>query len=95
MFRNRLGFGLLAALTMSIVLVRAHPEGPGAIEAYLHGLAEGGAITEAQHVHIERLYAKSQLSQLGAWLDAQEMPGGSRPTHVSTSKPSSGSARSI
>jgi hypothetical protein len=61
MFRNRLGFGLLAALTMSIVLVRAHPEGPGAIEAYLHGLAEGGAITEAQHVHIERLYAKSQI----------------------------------
>jgi choice-of-anchor B domain-containing protein len=66
------------AVVLAIVLVRltstswAHDESPGAIEAYLNGLVDGGAITEAQHEQIERLYSRGLLSQLGAWLNAQE-----------------------
>jgi choice-of-anchor B domain-containing protein len=52
--------------------VWAHPEGVDAVEAYLHGLAEDGAITEFQHHHIEELYFKGNLTQLESWLDAQE-----------------------
>src|SRR5213592_136599 len=69
---------VIAAVVLAVVLARlgptalAHDESPGAIEAYLHGLVDGGAITEAQHEQIERLYSRSLLSQLGAWLNAQE-----------------------
>ena len=34
---------VLAALTLSIVLITAHDESAGAIEARLHGLVEDGA----------------------------------------------------
>ena len=59
--RRRSPTSPLAAIVLAALLAFsgspawAHPEGPGAIEAYLHGLVEGGAITEAQHEQIERL----------------------------------------
>ena len=69
--------GLLAgALAVLLALsgspASAHEEGAGAVEAYLHGLTEDGAITEAQHEVIETLYFKGNLSQLESWLNAQE-----------------------
>ncbi len=74
---------LLLLLALPGSTAWAHPEGPGAIEAYLHGLVEGGAITEAQHHHIEELYFKGHLSQLDTWLNAQETAGQmSRDTHL-------------
>jgi len=54
---------------------QAHEESPEAIESHLHGLVEGGAITEAQHRHIDELYFKGHVSQLESWLDAQETAG--------------------
>ncbi len=77
--RRRTQAGLLfIALLVAAAAVRhgaslwAHPEGVGAIESYLHGLLDDGAITEAQHEQIERLFAKGLLDQLGSWLTAQE-----------------------
>jgi hypothetical protein len=70
--RNRVAVTAAAVLALSIALVWAHDESPGSIEAHLHGLVEGGAITEVQHEHIERLYSTNHLSQLTAWLTAQE-----------------------
>jgi choice-of-anchor B domain-containing protein len=68
--------GLLAILlVLSSSAARAHEEDASAIEAYLHGLAEDGAITEVQHRHIDELLAKGHLSQLESWLDAQETAG--------------------
>ncbi len=64
---------LLFAVFVSIAW--GHEESPEAIAAYLHGLVEGGAITEVQHRHIEELYAKGHLSQLDSWLEAQETAG--------------------
>jgi choice-of-anchor B domain-containing protein len=78
--RARAGVVLLV-LILAVILIRheptvwAHPEGVGAIESYLHGLLEGGAITEAQHEQIERLYSKGPRSQLDTWLSAQETGG--------------------
>ncbi len=37
----------------------AHAEGPAAVEGYLVGLTEGGAITAAQHERIELLSERS------------------------------------
>lgn len=73
--RNRIAVIAAAAVVLSIALVWAHDETPGSIEAYLHGLVEGGAITEVQHEQIERLYSTNHLSQLDAWLTAQETAG--------------------
>ena len=77
------------AIVLALVIVRqgptalAHPEGPGAIESYLHGLVEGSSITEIQHQQIHRLISKGLLSQLDAWLNAQETAGQmSRDTHL-------------
>jgi choice-of-anchor B domain-containing protein len=53
----------------------AHEEDASAIEGYLHGLADDGAITEVQHRHIDEALAKGHLSQLESWLDAQENAG--------------------
>jgi choice-of-anchor B domain-containing protein len=70
--------GVLLVIVLALVLLRedptvwAHPEGPGAIESYLHGLLDGGAITQAQHEQIETLFSKGLLSQLDTWLNAQE-----------------------
>ena len=73
----------LSVLDLSIALVWAHDEGPGSIEAHLHGLVEGGAITQVQHEQIERLYSTNHLSQLDAWLKAQETAGQiTRDTHL-------------
>ena len=66
---------VLTTLTLSIALITAHDESAGAIEARLHGLVEDGAITEAQHQHIDQLYALGHVSQLGTWLQAQENAG--------------------
>ncbi|HLE57179.1 MAG TPA: choice-of-anchor B family protein, partial [Rhodothermia bacterium] len=68
---------VLLVLTLGVVLlrqvsVRAHDETPNAIEMFLHGLVETGAITEAQHEQIERLHSSGLLSQLSTWLAAQE-----------------------
>ncbi len=61
----------------------AHDETPGAIEAYLHGLVEGGAITEAQHATIEELFSRGLLVQLDTWLKAQETAKQiTRDTHI-------------
>ncbi|HEX6901407.1 MAG TPA: choice-of-anchor B family protein [Thermoanaerobaculia bacterium] len=70
--KAQLILALAAALAFTGAPARAHDETPGAIEAFLHGLAEDGAITEVQHHHIEELYAKGNLVQLASWLDAQE-----------------------
>ena len=78
--RARAGM-LLCTLVIAAVSLRdgspvwAHPEGAGAIESYLHGLLDGGAISESQHEYIERLYTKGMLSQLDTWLTAQENGG--------------------
>ena len=66
---------LAAALAFWGPTAWAHEETPGTIEGFLHGLVEGGAITEAQHRHIEETYFKGHLEQLVAWLDAQETAG--------------------
>jgi choice-of-anchor B domain-containing protein len=55
-----------------MAVAMAHPEGVDAVEAYLHGLVEGGALTEVQHQHIHQLLEKAHLSQLDAWLGAQQ-----------------------
>src|SRR5262245_41561328 len=73
--RYRSSLALAAVLALSVSLVRAHPESVDAIEAYLHGLVEDGAITEAQHQHIERLFSLTHLSQLNGWLAAQQLAG--------------------
>jgi choice-of-anchor B domain-containing protein len=72
---SRAALALAAVLALSIALARAHDEAPGAVETRLHGLVEGGALTEAQHQHVERLYAKGNLAQLDGWLQAQEGAG--------------------
>ncbi len=54
---------------------RAHEEDASAVEAYLHGLAEDGAITEAQHHRIDRLFFNGRLAKLRKWLDAEEKAG--------------------
>ena len=60
-----------------------HPETPEALEAYLHGLVEDGAISEAQHEVIHTLFEGAHLSQLDRWLDAQEVAGRlSHDTHL-------------
>jgi choice-of-anchor B domain-containing protein len=65
--------GMLAVLlALTASTASAHEENAEAIEAFLHGLAEDGAITEFQHHHIEELFFKGNLSQLESWLDAQE-----------------------
>ncbi len=74
---------LAAALTILTVPARAHDESASSIEARLHGLAEDGAITEVQHRHIEELYFNGHVTELDAWLHAQERTGQiSRDTHI-------------
>jgi len=69
---------LLAAVLLAGVLlfaalpVTAHEESPEATEAYLHGLVDAGAITQAQHTVIDRLYFGGHQAALAMWLDAQE-----------------------
>jgi hypothetical protein len=68
----------IAVLAAALILpgpVRAHEEDATAIESYLHGLAEDGAITEAQHHVIEELYFQGHAEQLAIWLNAQETAG--------------------
>lgn len=66
---------LAVVLIFSVGAAWAHEESPEATEAYLHGLAEDGAITEAQHHVIETMYFRGQVAQLDQWLDAQENAG--------------------
>jgi choice-of-anchor B domain-containing protein len=66
---------LAATFTLAGSPAWAHDETPGAIEGYLHGLVDGGAISEAQHRVIEELYVKGQPAALDHWLDAQETSG--------------------
>ena len=78
--RTQFGIVVLAILLAVAVIrmgpnVRAHEESPGAIESYLHGLVDGGAITQAQHAQIETFAVQ------GPQLAARHMvdrPGDSR-----------------
>ena len=63
---------LAAVLAFASLPAWAHDESPGAVERYLHGLVDDGAITDAQHEHIEHLLAAGRLAKLARWLDAQE-----------------------
>src|SRR4026209_1276182 len=73
------GAAAIAVLAVKVLFTtppaRANEESPKAIEAHLHGLVEGGAITEAQHEKIERLYSQHHLSRLAQWLYEQEKAG--------------------
>ena len=81
--KNRVAVTAASVLALSIVLLLAHDEAPGSIEAHLHGLVEGGAITDVQHEQIVRLYSMNHSSQLRAWLEAQEIAGQlTRDTHL-------------
>jgi choice-of-anchor B domain-containing protein len=74
---------LALILLLSGAVILGHDETPGSIETYLHGLVEGGAITEVQHRQIEQFFATNRLSQLQAWLGAQETARQiSRDTHL-------------
>jgi choice-of-anchor B domain-containing protein len=79
---------VLLAVTIGVVMLgqialRAHDETPEAIEGFLHGLVETGAITEAQHEQIKRLHSRGLTSQLSTWLAAQETANQiSRDTHL-------------
>ncbi len=77
--RTRKAGLLTVVLTIMLALasptVWAHPEGVEAVEAYLHGLVDDGAITEAQHEKIERLYSTGRLERLKNWLYAEEKAG--------------------
>ncbi len=79
LFRARKAFLLAVVLAAVLVLAGppawAHDETPGAIEAFLHGLLDDGAITEAQHEKIDRLHADGHLKRLNGWLYAQEKAG--------------------
>jgi choice-of-anchor B domain-containing protein len=68
-------WSLAVLLVLAGPAARAHEEDAGAIEGYLHGLAEDGAITEVQHRHIDELFFKGHMAQLASWLDAQETAG--------------------
>lgn len=78
---TRMKIALAAVLMLTIgvivasVVVRAHDETPGEIEAYLHNLVEDGAITEAQHKTIDNLYRQNKQDQLRTYLAAQERAG--------------------
>ena len=77
-FRQRLfalGAAFLGAGLLFSLPAAAHEESFAAIEAYLHGLLEDGAITAAQHSHIDHALAAGQHAQLGSWLEAQERSG--------------------
>jgi choice-of-anchor B domain-containing protein len=73
--RRYRGGVVLAVVLTATTLIKAHDETPGGVEAFLHGLVETGAITEAQHQHIEQLHSRMLLSQLDSWLNGQEQAG--------------------
>lgn len=50
----------------------AHPEGPGAVDAYLEGLLEDGAISDRQHDQLHQLHDHAAPAALVHWLDGQE-----------------------
>ena len=85
---RRITGALLVATVLTVGIrdgahVWAHEESLAAIESFLHGLVQGRAITEAQHKQIERLYESGLVSQLIAWLTAQETGGQiSQDTHL-------------
>ncbi len=72
---------LVVVVALAVLLVLAgpaawaHEEDAEAIEAYLHGLENDGALTETQHHIIETLFFRGQVSQLERWLDAEERIG--------------------
>jgi len=64
---------VIAALVMfSALAVRAHEESLEAIESFLHGLVDDGALSEVQHKVIDQFMSRGQLSALGVFLRAQE-----------------------
>ena len=63
---------IAALLTFSALAVRAHEESLEAIESFLHGLADDGALSEAQHQVIDQLMSQGNLSALDVFLRAQE-----------------------
>ena len=63
---------LIATIALLHPRALAHPETPGEIESYLHGLLDDGAITEAQHEVIERFLVRGDAEQLEQWLTNQE-----------------------
>jgi len=75
MIRPRLALVLAALLTFCALAVRAHEESLEAIESFLHGLADDGAIREVQHKVIDQFRSHENLSALETWLRAQETAG--------------------
>ena len=75
MIRPRLALVLAALLTFCALAVRAHEESLEAIESFLHGLADDGAISEVQHKVIDQFRSHENLSALETWLRAQETAG--------------------
>ncbi len=68
---------LLVAVALAAILALAgspawaHDETPSAIEAFLHGLVDDGALTEVQHEYIDHHYEAGHLKQLVRWLDGE------------------------
>jgi choice-of-anchor B domain-containing protein len=78
--RNLIRFAASCLLAAALVLpgspARAHDESPGALEEYLHGLADVGDITEAQHEAIEYLYFELGREELTRWFVASQVNAG-------------------
>ena len=72
MTRLRATLVIAALLTFSALAVRAHEESLEAIESFLHGLVDDGALSEAQHKVIDQFMSQGNLSALDMFLRAQE-----------------------
>ena len=72
MTRLRATLVIAALLTFCALAVRAHEERLEAIESFLHGLVDDGALSEAQHRVIDQSMSQGNLSALDRFLRAQE-----------------------
>jgi len=72
MTRLRATLVIAALLTFFALAVRAHEESLEAIESFLHGLVDDGALSEAQHRVIDQSMSQGNLSALDRFLRAQE-----------------------
>ena len=82
---------LSAALALSNSMAWAHPEGPGAVESYLHGLVEGEpSRRRSTGSSIGSTPGVTWRSSTGGWI-VRRAPGGSRVTRIfiSTRSPAS------
>ena len=72
MSRPRATVVIAALLTFFALAVRAHEESLEAIESFLHGLVDDGALSEGQHKVIDQFMSRGNLSALDVFLRAQE-----------------------